>query len=378
VKRKRFSVKTRLSLLISALLLFSGAVLLTANFLLVRDALLGNDVPTVSSGASSTSDVPQTHEDSSNPQTLVAQVNIEQYRADVLQTLLIRSGMVLAGAVVIALLLGRLAAAGMLRPVHQVVSTARKLGADSLDQRIHLPGPKDELTELADTFDEMLDRLARSFDSQRRFVANASHELRTPLATQRTMVEVALVKLGRDRATRELCEKLLLVNTRSEDLIEGLLVLASSDRGLEHTQDVPLDRLVAQVLDATEPAFERAGVQRYRHLSPRTVRGDPVLLERLVTNLLDNATKYNNGGTVEVRVGENPAIEVSNTGPPVPPDRADTLFEPFVRLDRDRAGPHRGVGLGLSIVASIAHAHGGAVQAVPRAGGGLVVSVSLP
>ena len=373
----RFSVKTRLSLLIGALLLVTGALLLTANYLLVRNALLADDgaIPVVSSG---TSDTPGSIDDNAGQQSVVRQMDIEQYRSNVLQTLLIMSGVALTGTAVVALLLGRLAAAGMLRPVQHVVATARKLGADNLDQRIRLPGPKDELTELADTFDEMLDRLARSFDSQRRFVANASHELRTPLATQRTMVEVALVRLGRDRAARELCEKLLLVNARSENLIEGLLVLASSDRGLEHTEDVRLDQLVAQVLDAVRPTVEQAGLELHADLAHSTTCGDPILLERLLTNLLDNAVKYNNGGAIWVRVGQNPAIEVANTGAPVPPDRAESLFEPFVRLHRDRAGPSRGVGLGLSIVASIAHAHGGSAQAAPRSGGGLVVSVSLP
>ncbi|MFJ8958505.1 sensor histidine kinase [Lentzea sp. NPDC102401] len=377
MKRKRFSVKTRLSLLIGTLLLVSGALLLAANYLLVRGALLEDDAPAVA-GSSSSTDEPQTHEDSANPQSVVRPMTIEQYRSDVLRTLLIQSGVALAGTGAIALLLGRLAAAGMLRPVHQVAATARKLSADNLDQRIHLPGPKDELTELADTFDEMLDRLARSFDSQRRFVANASHELRTPLATQRTMVEVALVKLGRDQATRELCEKLLVVNARSEDLIEGLLVLASTDGGLEHLEDVSLDRLVSQVLVTFGPALAQAGVRLRPDIARRTVRGDPVLLERLVTNLLDNAIKYNDGGTVDVRVGNGPAIEVANTGATVPADRTETLFEPFVRLDRDRSGPNRGVGLGLSIVASIAQAHHGSARAVPRDGGGLVVSVALP
>ncbi|QFZ17159.1 sensor histidine kinase [Saccharothrix syringae] len=376
---RRLSVRTRLSVLIGALLLVSGALLLGVNYLLVSGALPvpPDQAPTSVAPPPGGEErlVPDREGDSG---TRVHEVDIQGYRSDMLRTLLIQSGVTLAGSAVVALLLGRLAASGMLRPVHHVVAMARRLSADELDQRIRMQGPKDELTELADTFDGMLDRLARSFDSQRRFVANASHELRTPLATQRTMVEVAMTRLGKDRAARELCEKLLVVNARSEALIEGLLVLANSDRGLERTQPVRLDRIVVQVVDAHRPALEQAGVRLHAASAPRTVPGDPVLLERLVTNLVGNAIKYNDGGAVWVRVGAEPALEVANTGPPVPADRVPSLFEPFVRLRSERVGADRGVGLGLSIVASVVRAHGGAVRAEPRDGGGLTVGVSLP
>ncbi|GAA0248741.1 ATP-binding protein [Saccharothrix mutabilis subsp. mutabilis] len=359
------------------MLLGSGALLLGVNYLLVRGAL---PVPTEPPSASPP---PQTGAVQVSPDTAVTgsqvqEVNVGQYRADVLNTLLVQSGVALAASAVIALLLGRLAAAGMLRPVHEVVATARRLGADDLHRRIGLRGPKDELTELADTFDQMLGRLERSFDSQRRFVANASHELRTPLATQRTLVEVALSRPGENAPLRELCERLLVMNARSEALIEGLLVLAGSDRGLERPEDVRLDQVVARVLAAHARQLATAGIAVRSSLAPRVVRSEPVLLEQLVTNLVDNAIKYNDGGEIVVRVDASPALEIANTGPEVPPDRVQSLFEPFVQLRRERLATSQGVGLGLSIVASIARAHGGAARATPRSGGGLVVAVTLP
>jgi signal transduction histidine kinase len=360
------------------MLLVSGALLLGVNYLLVRSALpVPNSAPTTTSPLT-VSEPQLVPDDPAGSQAQVSEMNIAQYRADVLRTLLVQSGIALVGSAVVALLLGRLAAAGMLRPVHQVVAAARRLGADNLHQRIRLSGPKDELTELADTFDQMLSRLEKSFDSQRRFVANASHELRTPLATQRTLVEVAMGRPGDGASLRELGERLLVMNARSEALIEGLLVLASSDQGLEHPEDIRLDHVVARVVGACRQVFVDAAVTVHTTLAPRVVRSDPVLLEQLVRNLVDNAVKYNNGGAIWVRVGGSPALEVANTGPHVPKDKIPMLFEPFVQLRRERVAANQGVGLGLSIVQSIARAHGGSVQALPRPDGGLVVGVSLP
>jgi signal transduction histidine kinase len=382
-----------LSLFITAVLLISGALLLGVNYLLVRGTLPvppsgtpvptgGITAPTGGTNAPTTGetgrDVEVVPDNPSEARSQVREVTVAEYRSDVLNTLFLQSGITLLGSVLGALLLGRLVAARMLRPVHQVVATARRLSADNLDQRIRLRGPRDELTELADTFDDMLDRLAKSFESRRRFVANASHELRTPLTTQRTLVEVAMARPGDQKSTRDLCERLLLVNARSEALIEGLLLLAGSDQGLEHPEDVRLDEVVARAVEERQSTLELAGIRLHLTSTPRVVRSEPVLLGQLVANLVDNAVKYNNGGAIWIRVGQEPAVEVANTGPPVPADRVASLFEPFVRLSRARVGTDRGVGLGLSIVRSIAAAHGGAVRATPREGGGLVVAVSLP
>ncbi|MFB8207719.1 MULTISPECIES: cell wall metabolism sensor histidine kinase WalK [unclassified Streptomyces] len=262
----------------------------------------------------------------------------------------------------------------VLRPVHAMTAKARKLSAHTLHERIASSGPDDELKELGDTLDALLARLERAFDSQRRFIANASHELRTPLATQRAAIQVGLddptpEDLVRTRQT------LLDNNRRSERLIDGLLVLARSERGLDKSEREPVD--LARVV--AEEAARHPGVRL--DTRPCPVRGNRLLLAQLVANLLANAATYNvPGGSVDVSVvpaGAGVLLEVRNTGPVV--DAADIpgLFEPFRRGEgKDRMGP--GSGLGLSIVRSIALAHGGTVTAVPGPGGGLAVTVRLP
>ncbi|MEV1035403.1 HAMP domain-containing sensor histidine kinase [Streptomyces sp. NPDC050204] len=262
----------------------------------------------------------------------------------------------------------------VLRPVHAMTAKARRLSEHNLHERIASSGPDDELKELGDTLDALLARLERAFDSQRRFIANASHELRTPLATQRAAIQIGLddptpEDLVRTRQT------LLDNNRRSERLIEGLLVLARSERGLAEgeREEVDLARVVAE-----ETAWH-PGVEAATGLC--TVRGNRLLLAQLVANLLANAVTYNvPGGTVDVSlvaVRGAALLKVRNTGPMV--DAADIpgLFEPFRRGEgKDRMG--RGSGLGLSIVRSIAVAHGGTVTAVPGPEGGLAVTVRLP
>ncbi|EFC84338.1 HAMP domain-containing sensor histidine kinase [Parafrankia sp. EUN1f] len=413
------SVKVRLALMCGGLFLLSGVVLLTVNYVLVRAALPSATIAagTAFGATGSTGAAPGAPE-SASPGDLAAPGDpvspgdsvspglgvgvpgpgpdssiltvvsaVRSYRGDVLNTLLVQSGVAIGATLVLALLLGWVAADRTLRPVHAVVSTARRLGADNLDARIRLRGPRDELTELADAFDEMLDRLAGSFDGQRRFVANASHELRTPLAAQRTLVEVAMERPGADPALHDLGTRLLTLNVRIEALIEGLLVLARSDRGLASRQVVRIGEVVSAVVDMHRPVATAAGVDlrwehtgRDRAAAPAyAVWGDRLLLERMVSNLVDNAIKYNRpGGTVWVREGGDPVLSVTNTGPPVRLSSAADLFEPFSRAGRGSWSPERGAGLGLSIVASIARAHGGSVRAVSRPEGGLEMDVFLP
>ncbi|MFI6058677.1 sensor histidine kinase [Streptomyces sp. NPDC051286] len=263
----------------------------------------------------------------------------------------------------------------VLRPVHAMTAKARRLSEHTLHERIASNGPDDELKQLGDTLDALLARLQTAFDSQRRFIANASHELRTPLATQR-----AAIQIGLDDPTPEdlvrIRETLLDNNRRSERLIEGLLVLARSERGLAAGERDAVD--LAQVV--AEEAARYPGVR----VSAQScgIRGNRLLLAQLVANLLANAVTYNvPDGTVEVSVAgggaDGPVLEVCNTGPVVAEADIPGLFEPFRRGEgRDRMGP--GSGLGLSIVRSIAVAHGGTVTAVPRPGGGLAVTVRLP
>ncbi|WP_330452790.1 MULTISPECIES: HAMP domain-containing sensor histidine kinase [unclassified Streptomyces] len=262
----------------------------------------------------------------------------------------------------------------VLRPVHTMTAKARKLSEHTLHERIAAGGPDDELKELGDTLDALLARLERAFDSQRRFIANASHELRTPLATQRAAIQIGLDDPTPDDLVRTR-QTLLDNNRRSERLIEGLLVLARSERGLARSEREPVD--LARV--AAEEAAGHPGVRL--DTRPCQVRGNRLLLAQLVSNLLANAVTYNvPGGSVDVSVvpaGGGVLLEVRNTGPVV--DAADIpgLFEPFRRGEgKDRMGP--GSGLGLSIVRSIALAHDGTVTAVPGPGGGLAVTVRLP
>lgn len=260
----------------------------------------------------------------------------------------------------------------VLRPVHSMTAKARRLSEHTLHERIAAGGPDDELKELGDTLDALLARLERAFDSQRRFIANASHELRTPLATQRTAIQVGLDDDPTPDDLARIRQTLLDNNRRSERLIEGLLVLARSERGLAEGEREVVD--LARVV--TEESARHPGVRL--DVRPCAVRGNRMLLAQLAGNLLANAVTHNvPGGTVDVSLTGEGVLVIRNTGPVVDPADVPGLFEPFRRGEgRDRMG--RGSGLGLSIVRSIAVAHGGTVTAVPGPGGGLAVTVSLP
>jgi signal transduction histidine kinase len=265
----------------------------------------------------------------------------------------------------------------LVRPLDAMMDTVRQLGPQNLGHRIRHSGPGDEVGRLADALDDMLDRVATGYEGQRRFASNASHELRTPLAVQRTLVEVAMVTGEQDLS--RLAAQLLVVNERNERLIEGLLVLAESDRGLPGTEPVRFDKLVSEVLDRFAEQAEKHEVTLNRGMVERTVSGDPVLLERLVSNLIHNAIKYNDpGGRVDIVVAGEPALSVHNTGQRVPAETVPALFEPFRRLTAERTNQRDGAGLGLSIVRSIVAAHNGTVSAAPGDEGGLQVTVTLP
>jgi signal transduction histidine kinase len=272
-----------------------------------------------------------------------------------------------------------------LQPVSRVTSTARRLSEETLDQRISLDGPQDELKELADTFDAMLARLDAAFDSQRRFVANASHELRTPLSVIRTEVDVTLGDPGASTAElRTMGEVVREASIRADRLVDALLVLARSDAqsrsGLAQREAVDLATLVPAAVAAVAAEAAARGLAVTTEVRAAPVEGDPQLLERLVGNLVENAVRHNvDGGWVTVRTGSEPGafLSVLNTGPAVPAGEVEELFQPFRRGGTARTGS-RGAGLGLSIVRAVAAAHGGAVSAVPRSGGGLEVTVRLP
>jgi signal transduction histidine kinase len=267
----------------------------------------------------------------------------------------------------------------VLRPMSATAETVRRLGPQNLGQRIRLAGGADALKELADAIDDALDRLAAGYEGQRRFAANASHELRTPLAVQRLLTEVAMEAPDAGQDLRRLGTQLLLTNDRNERLIEGLLVLAESDRGLQGKVPVRLDELAKTVLEAHEELAGQHDVALRSKLDQTLLPGDPVLLERLIANLVSNAITYNEpGGWVEVIVAAEPALTVRNTGQEVPAEAVPTLLEPFRRLGADRVRGRGGVGLGLAIVRSIVGAHQGTLHARPRPEGGLIVTVELP
>ncbi|MEV4621699.1 HAMP domain-containing sensor histidine kinase [Asanoa sp. NPDC049573] len=298
-----------------------------------------------------------------------------------LNSLLTRGGAAVGIVTVVGLWLGWLMAGRTLRPLTQITATARRVADRNLHERIGLSGPRDELRELADTFDDMLARLDAAFDGQRRFVANASHELRTPLAVNRTLLEVAMGRPGAPRELVEIGGTLLEVNARHERLIDGLLTLARSEQVVTDPVPVDLAEVATRVHEQFAGEARDAALSFERGGARAPTAGDPVLLERLAQNLVENAIRHNVAAgwvTVTTRSSADHAVlTVANTGPVVPAVEVSRLFEPFRRLT-DRVGSARGTGLGLSIVRSVARAHGGEVAAHPRDGGGLVVDVTLP
>jgi signal transduction histidine kinase len=272
-----------------------------------------------------------------------------------------------------------------LAPVHRITDAARSLSERTLHARINLQGPRDELKQLADTFDAMLGRLERAFTSQRRFVANASHELRTPLATERVLIDEALA--NRTASPDELRTILQQLRANSEDterVVNALLVLARSERGIDRWSPVDLTSLVASVVDQSAAEAAVAGVTVSSSLDPVGVIGDPSLLECLAGNLVENAIRHNvTGGTAAVSVlscnkSQAAVLEVENTGPALDPRSVDGLVEPFRRAGPDRAAHDGGVGLGLSIVNAVVTAHHGTMTFTARQQGGLIVRVKLP
>ena len=324
--------------------------------------------------------------------------------AETLQQILLAAliGLAVLGVVVFAV--GYWVAGRVLRPLSRVSAAARRIarrGEGSLDTRtrLALDGPRDELYELAETFDEMLDRLDAAFESQRRFTGNASHELRTPLAVSRTLLEVTLADPDTPPDTVVLAQGLLANNERSERMIEGLLALSKADQAVLAPVPARWDELVGGVVAMSGAEAAQRGLHLRTQLNAVTVRGDAALLEQVATNLVHNAMRHNlaagggggasaggdtAGGWVDVVTydqGEYGLLVVANSGPLVPAGVVESLFEPFRRLrapDAPRRAEDRGAGLGLSIVRAVVRAHGGRIAVQARAGGGLIVRVWVP
>ena len=354
-----------MTLLYAGVFFVAGLLLLVASYIFVKQTLTDQhnlrDLP----GASWSLRVEYQHE----------------VAADALSNLRRLYAVALGAMTGLSVLLGWAMAGRVLRPLQRITATAKHVSQDNLDERIALEGPRDELKELADTFDGMLERLSGAFASQRRFVANASHELRTPLTVIRTELDVTLADPHATNADlRAMGETVRDATLATERLIQALLTLARSEGGVIRRDAVDLADCARTAVRQAGAEASARGLDMQATLDPAPVRGDRRLLERLVANLVENAVRHNvDGGTVEVRTASaagHSTVEVRNDGPAVPPDAVASLLEPFQRLDR--GAPGDGVGLGLSIVRSVAEAHGGSVDLRARPSGGLVARVSLP
>jgi signal transduction histidine kinase len=382
----RHSVRARIALACAGLFLVTGALFVTATYQLIEHSLGPSTSRHIPAAL-----IPLCKKADGNPDLKASSALLDQcqyflgatnQRITDLHEVLVWSLAGLAVGTVVAGILGWAIGRRILLPLRKLTVAAQRASTEHLDERIRLDGPQDELKQLSDTFDDMLDRLDRAFVSQRRFVANASHELRTPLTSMRTLIDVAMAKP--ERTTDQLETLVGRVRTaldQAESLINGLLTLARSDRGVTSRQLVDLEAAAQDAIDQVESTARSAEIAFEADLSPSPTIGDRVLLERLVANLVDNAVHYNRpGGSVTVLAGsdhDESYITVTNTGPTVPASLVDSLFEPFTRLD-GRAGNGQGVGLGLSIVASVVKAHRGRLIATALPNGGMNISVRLP
>jgi signal transduction histidine kinase len=304
-------------------------------------------------------------------------------RASDSHQLLVNAGFALGVVAVLALLAAWLVAGRMLRPIRTITRTARRISSTSLHERLALDGPEDELKELGDTLDALFERLDAAFEAQRHFVANAAHELRTPLTAERALLQVALDDPDTTNAGwRSTANEVLASSDGQARLIEALLTLASSETGLDGYEPVDLAAAVTATLIDLQPEIDRLGLQIDEATTPVRLEGDPLLVQRLVANLLTNAVRHNIAdGRVEVLTGiqeDKAVLSVTNTGPLIPPAEVERLFRPFQRLDRRRAQYKTGHGLGLSIVQAIGAAHQASISARPLPDGGLTVSVIFP
>jgi signal transduction histidine kinase len=355
----RRSLQTRLALFYAAGIYVAGIVVLTAV-----------TVPLV--GIQSTASV-----DSSAPGTVtstVAGAGIDPHQ------LLVGSAAALVALIPIALAAGWLVAGRFLRPLRAITATATAISAGNLHQRLNLGEPADELTELGYILDDLFARLQASFDAHRHFVANASHELRTPLAGLRTLLEVALADPDADTDTlRSACQEALALGGHQERLVQALLALATSERGLTRTDTLDLAQTVQRVLASRRDQATQTGIGLTEHLAPAVTVGDPRLIESLIANLIDNAIRHNHPhGHVEITTqtsGTQATLTVTNSGPVIADNQIQRLLQPFQKLAPDRHSRRDGYGLGLAIVNAVAQAHHATLTTSARPEGGLAITI---
>ena len=397
--RPRWTIRLRLTLWYGALFLVAGFMLLALNYFLVQRNFptdreevrvaaterLGLPPEVLRPGRELFVPAPGFRSDRDRNQGFgfveVFDGIAVELRDETLRELLLQSSIALGVMAFVSVGLGWFVAGRMLRPVHDISATVREISDQQLDRRVELDGPNDELKELAGQFNVMLDRLQHAFDGQREFVSNAAHELRTPLAIMRTELDVADPDASEvDRA--ESASVLRRAVTRSQELIDRLLLLARADAGLEAEEEIPLRALVDEALADHSAVINQRNLVVQAVGDPVEIRGDRVLLGRLVANLVENAVLYNlDGGALTIEVvedGVGPRLRVANDGPMIEANEVDQLFARFARGDRSRSRETGGSGLGLAIVQAIARAHHATVAARARPDGGLEVTVTWP
>jgi signal transduction histidine kinase len=386
--RRPRSIRLRLAVLLTALFLLLGGTLLGISYAIVRSNL-SVDPHRLYETAAARLGIEADPSDQHRPADLRAapadrrlvlqevQEVQEELVDDDLRDLTLQYLAILAAMAGLSGALGWFVAGRVLRPMSEITATARRVSKESLHERIALDGPDDELKQLADTFDSMLARLEAGFEREAAFVRNASHELRTPLSVIRAEADVTLADEADDpEALRRALAVVREAGERSERLVDALLTLARAGRDDPPRAEVDLSELVRQLTEESD----LDGLPLKAALCPAPVLGDPELLRTMAANLLDNAVRHNSAdGWIEIRTesaGEEARLEISNSGPIISAEEAASLTEPFRRLGAARTGD--GLGLGLSIAASVVHAHGGQLAIDPLEQGGLRVSIALP
>jgi signal transduction histidine kinase len=358
------TLRTRLTVLYSALLLMAGILLLAITNVGVR-----TDTVAVPKGAFDVVPNPPYPGFVDGPHSAFDRLAVSSLVALVVTVLL-------------SVWLAWWVAGRALRPLRTMTATAQRISVTNLHERLALEGPDDEVKELSETLDDLFARLDASFESQRHFVANASHELRTPLTAERALLQVALADPDASaESLRSTCEEVLVLGAQQERLIDALLTLASGERGVERWESFDICEIAERVVAGREADVAARGLRLDTSLASAQAVGEPALVESLIANLVDNAVQNNlDGGRVEVcttTVAGRPTLAVRNTGPVVPDDQVDRLLQPFERLDGERIR-HRGrYGLGLAIVRAVTDAHGGTLTVRARPEGGLDVEVVL-
>ena len=388
MSRPRLTVRARLTLLYTGLFAVCGAIVVAVSYTLVarlRAQGQGNGQQPSAGDLARFAARCRSEELSAHPNARVLvkcaayfqQQGAQGQHDFTLSHLLQYSLITVAAVIALAAVLGWIFSGRALRPVHQITTAARAASEHNLSARVAPTGPRDELRELAETFDEMLGRLQAAFEGQQRFIANASHELRTPLAVMRATVDVVLDNPDSTPGDlRAMAADIRAAVDHAEHLIGALLILARNERGLTVREETDLATAAEDILDTADLGGRRV----HATLEPAVISGDPVLAERLIANLVDNAARYNHVGgdiwiSTRTMVGST-QLTVANTGPVISEADADRIFQPFQRLSNRTS--HDGFGLGLAIVASIAAIHGGTATARPRGHGGLTVTVTIP